>query len=84
MSYRVKQVRDSEISYGITYVKNLMNFLQNKSRLTSLENELMVHEGKGIIREFGLTCTLLYLKWVTNKDPVYGTENSAQHYVITT
>ena len=52
---QVKQVRDSEISYGITYVKNLMNFLQNKSRLTSLENELMVHEEKGIIREFRLT-----------------------------
>ena len=47
----LSEVRDSEISY----VKNLMNFLQNRSRLTSLENELMVHEGKGIIREFGLT-----------------------------
>ena len=49
----LSEVRDSEISY----VKNLMNFLQNRSRLTSLENELMVHEGKGIIREFGLTRT---------------------------
>ena len=26
-------------------------------------------------------CTLLYLKWITNKDLLYSTENSAQCYV---
>ena len=25
--------------------------------------------------------TLLYLKWITNKDPLYSTQNSAQCYV---
>ena len=25
--------------------------------------------------------TLLYIKWITNKDPLYSTENSAQCYV---
>ena len=27
--------------------------------------------------------TLLYLKWVTNKDLLYSTENSAHYYVKT-
>ena len=41
-------------------------------------------EGKedGIFREFGTDmCTLLYLKWITNKLLLYSTENSAQCYV---
>lgn len=35
----------------------------------------MVAEGEegGIIREFGIdVCTLLYIKWTTNKDPLLG------------
>ena len=45
-------------------------------RLTNLENELMVAEverrGDGIVRELGMDMyTLLYLKWVTNKDLLY-------------
>ena len=33
--------------------------------------------GKGIVREFGMDMyTLLYLKWVTNKDLMYRTWNS--------
>ena len=31
---------------------------------------------------FGMdTCTLLYSKWITNKDLLYSTGNSAQRYV---
>ena len=40
--------------------------------------------GEGIVREFGTDVfTLLYLKWITNKDLLYGycTGNSAQCYV---
>ena len=38
--------------------------------------------GEGIVREFGMdTYTLLYLKWITNKDLLYSTENSAQRYM---
>ena len=38
--------------------------------------------GEGIVREFGKDrYTLLYLKWVTNKDLLYRTRNSAQYYV---
>ena len=34
--------------------------------------------GGGIVREFGIDMyTLLYLKWITNKDLLYGIGNSA-------
>ena len=40
--------------------------------------------GEGIVREFGIDMyTLLYLKWITNKDLLYSTGNSAQYYVTT-
>ena len=35
-----------------------------------------------IVTEFGTDMyTLLYLKWITNKDLLYSTGNSAQRYV---
>ena len=38
--------------------------------------------GKGIVREFGIAVyTLLYLKWITNKDLLYSMGNTAQCYV---
>ena len=38
--------------------------------------------GEGIIRELEIDMdTLLYLKWITNKDLLYSTGNSAQCYV---
>ena len=38
----------------------------------------------GIDWEFGIDMyTLLYLKWITKKDVLYSTENSAQYSVIT-
>ena len=38
--------------------------------------------GEGIIRKFGMDIyTLLYLKWITNKDLLYSTCNFAQCYV---
>ena len=58
-----------------------------RNRLTDLENELMVTreggqgQGGGIVREFGID--MLYLKWITKKDLLYSTENSAQYYVTT-
>ena len=37
---------------------------------------------EGIVREFGMVMyPQLYLKWITNKDLLYGTGNSAQCYV---
>ena len=38
--------------------------------------------GEGIVREFGMDMyTLLYLKWIINKDLLYSTGSSAQCYV---
>ena len=38
--------------------------------------------GKGIVRESGMDVyTLLYLKWIINKDLLYNTWKSAQCYV---
>ena len=38
--------------------------------------------GERIVREFGMDMyTLLYLKWITNKDLRYSTRNSAQCYM---
>jgi len=44
-----------------------------ETRLTDLENKLMVARGEGwgdgIVREFGIHMyNLLYLKWITNKN----------------
>ena len=58
--------------------------LQNRNRLTDLENESMAAVGKdgGVVMEFGVDMyTLLYLKWVINKDRLYSTGNSAQCYM---
>ena len=44
----------------------------------------MVTGEGGIVREFGIDkYTLLYLEWITNKDLLYSTGNSAQYYVTT-
>ena len=47
--------------------------LQNRSRLTDLENKLMISKAegweRGIVREFGIDMyTLLHLKWTTSQD----------------
>ena len=53
---------------------------------SGLENQLMVARGEGwregMVREFGRDMyTLLYFKWITNKDLLFSTRNSAQCYV---
>ena len=56
--------------------------LQNRKRLTDLENELMAAGGEGTGKDFGRVMhTLLNLKWITKKNLVYNTWNSAQCYV---
>ena len=61
-------------------------YLQNRNRFIDLENEFMVTSGEGWERridwEFRIDMyTLLYFKWITNKDLRYSTWNSAQCYV---
>ena len=56
-----------------------MNLL-NRNRLTGLEKELMVvRVWEGIVRELVMVpYTLLYLQWITHKDLLNSTWNSAQ------
>ena len=59
---------------------------KTRKRLADLKHELTVARGKGggerTVLEFGVDmCTLLYFKWITNKDLLYSTGNSAQCYV---
>ena len=81
----VKSDREGEI-YDFPYRWNLkrndtMN-LQNRKRLTDLENDLYGCQGQGIVKKFEeVMYTLLYSKWTTNKDILYSTWNSAQGYV---
>ena len=62
-----------------------MTYLQSRKRLTDLENKFRVtreEDGKkGQLGNLVSTCTLPYLKWITNKDLLYSTGNSAQFYV---
>ena len=57
-----------------------------KQKHTDLENQLMVTREEVweemIVRDLGIDMyTLLYLKWITNKDLLYSTGNPAQYYV---
>ena len=70
----IPYVESRKTSYKWTY-------LQNRKRLTDLENEFMVSRGErtgGRDSEFGMDLyTLLYLKWITNKDLLHSIGNSA-------
>ena len=60
-----------------------MNLFTNRSRLMDLENQTYrcraEVSGEGIAREFGMNMyTMLYLKWINNKDLLCSTGNSAQ------
>ena len=72
--------------YDILYMQNLKrNELVYKTE-TDSEDELMVvrreESGKGIVKEFGIdTYSLLYLKWINNKDLLYSTGNYDQCYM---
>ena len=59
-----------------------LNFLSHQKYCENLDNELLVARREGEGREFGMDMfTLLYLKWITKKDLLYSTWNSAQYYV---
>ena len=64
--------------------KMIQVILQNR-RLTDFENDLMVAGGRKGKASLGWICThvhtVLYLKWITNKDLLYSTWNFAQSYV---
>ena len=61
--------------------KNLFT-KQKKTQTQRMNLRLGRRKDWGIDREFGMDMyTLLYLKWITNRDLVHSTGNSAQRYV---
>ena len=65
----------------------LMNLSTKQSRLTDIENRLVVAKGEGgggrMEWEFGISrCKLLYTEWIDNKVPWYSTGNYIQYPVI--
>ena len=80
--------REEEILYDIPFVWNLKKkngtheLIYRTERDSQRTNLWLLGEGWGgkIVREFGMDMyTLLYLKWITNKDRLYSTWNSAQY-----
>ena len=86
--------RKTNIIYAL-YVESKKNctnelYLQNRSRVTDVENKVMVAcvgggKGKGgINREIEIDrYTPLYVKQITNKDLLYSTGNSSQYSAMT-
>ena len=75
----VNQTKEEKY-HDILYVWNLNINYTNEltNRLMDLEN---LRLSGGIVKEFGmLMYALLYLKWITNKDLLHSTWNSAQCY----
>ena len=75
-----KSDREGDMSYHIPYVWNLKRNYRNeltKQKETHRE-PIYSWRGEGIVRKFGKDMdTLLYLRWITNKDLLYSTWNSA-------
>ena len=56
-------------------------YLQNRKRLTDLENEFMVagEVGEGVVREVGMGMdTLLCLTWMSSEDALCSPRRSAE------
>ena len=59
-----------------------MNLLTKQKKTHRLRKWIYSCQGKETAREFGkIMYTLLYLKWITNKDLFYSAGSSVQHYV---
>ena len=59
-----------------------MDFLTNQKETHRLRKQTYGCQGEGIVSEFGkVMYTLLYLRWITNKDLMYNTRISTQFYV---
>ena len=73
------------LEYGIKKKKRKRAHLQSRNRVTDVENKLWLPGGKrgGIDRKIKIdTYTLLYIKQITNEDPLYGPGDSTQYSVM--
>ena len=77
-----------DIPYMWNLKRNYINELTYKIEIDSQTSRISLWwlgEGwrEGIVREFGIDIyTLIYFKWITNKNLLYSTWNSAQCYVL--
>ena len=72
------QTEEENIIWHPSYVESKKKSCKNRKRLTSFDNKFMALLGKdrGWDRELEMSMyTLLYLKWITNKDLLYSTVN---------
>ena len=85
----IKNLCLREEIYDISYMRNLkrndtheLTYKTERDSQTQRTN-LWLQEGRrGEVREFGMDIyTMLYLKWINNKDLLYSTGNSAECYV---
>ena len=86
-----KSDREKEISYDILNLQNLkINDIRKRIYQTDKTHRLREGNygfqgegwGNGIVKEFRMDrYTLLFLKWITNKDLLSSIGNSAQYYV---
>ena len=81
----VSQIEKEKLC-NIAYFWNLKKLykwadLQNRNELTDIESRLLVTKGRWgrWIRSLGLTYTLLYIKYITNKDLLKSMGNHAQY-----
>ena len=62
--------------------RNDANALTKQKETHRLRKQTYGCHGEGVVRDFGkVMYTLLYLKWITNKDLLYSTYSFAQCYV---
>ena len=56
-----------------------MNLCTKQKETHRLRKQTYGCQGEGVVKDFGkVMYTLLYLKWIPNKDLLYSTWNSAQ------
>ena len=87
----VSQKRKTNSIWYHLYVESKIwhywTYLQNRNRLTDIENRLGVAKGEagggGKDWEFGVSrCKLVYIGWINNKVLLYSTGNCIQYPVI--
>jgi len=73
---------DREILYNIPYTVNLKRNYTNELTYKMEWGEVRKDTYEGKREEFGMDMyMLLHLKWIINKDLLYSTGKSTQHYI---
>ena len=90
VSQKEKDKRKTNTIWYLLYVQSKTwhkwSYLQNRNRLTNIENRLVVAKGewgeRGMNWEFGVSrCKLLHTAWISDKVLLYSTGNYIQYPV---